>query len=68
MTLLESDAYDGAKGSVGHTSPTNGSNPNLRVAVKSVKSNYKTGSERAAGTGFGNIKPVNPNVGLKRSR
>jgi hypothetical protein len=68
MALLESDAYDGAKGSIGHTSPINGSNPNLSVAVKSIKSNYNTGSERASGTGFGNIKFVNPSGSSKGPR
>jgi len=68
MALLENDAYDGAKGSIGHTSPTNGSSPNLSVAVKSTKSNFKVGSERASGTGFGNIKSVNPSGGSKGPR
>ena len=65
MALLESDAYDGAKGGIGHSSPVNGTSPNLRVAIKSSKSNYSIGSERASGTGFGSIKSVSPTGGSK---
>ncbi len=65
MTLLTSDAYDGAKGGIGHSSPYNGTSLSLRVAIKSSKSNYRTGSERASGTGFGNVKYVSPIGGSK---
>lgn len=68
MALLGNDAYDGAKGNIGHTSPVNGSSPNLRVAIKSTKSNYNVGSERASGTGFGNIKSVSPSGSSKGPR
>jgi len=65
MELMENDTYDGAKGGIGHSSPVNGTSPNLRVAIKSSKSNYRIGSERASGTGFGNIKYVSPVGGAK---
>jgi len=68
MELMENDTYDGAKGSVGHSSPVNGTSPNLRVSIKSTKSNYRAGSERASGTGFGNIKYVSPRGGSKGPR
>ena len=68
MALLESDAYDGAKGGIGHSSSSNGSSPNLSVAIKYSKSNLRTGSERASGTGFGNIKCVQPMGGSKGPR
>ena len=65
MALLPSDTYDGAKGSIGRSSPVNGTSPNLRVGVKSSKSRCRTGSERASGTGFGNVKYVSPTGGSK---
>ena len=65
MALLENDTYDGAKGGIGHSSPVNGTSPNLRVAIKSSKSGLRVGTERASGTGFGNIKGVGPVSGPK---
>ena len=37
MALLESDAYDGAKGGIGHSSSSNGSSPNLALQLSIPK-------------------------------
>lgn len=63
VELNVSDTYDGSKGSVGTTPSLIGSNPNLSVAVKSIKKGLNTGSERAPG--FGTIKAVMPRGGPK---
>ena len=62
MDLLENDAYDGSKGSAGHSSDTTGSG-NLSVSIKSIKKGLNTGSERAKG--FGTVKAVYPRGGSK---
>lgn len=63
IELDVSDTFDGSKGTVGATPSLMGSNPNLRVAVKSIKKGLNTGSERASG--FGTIKAVMPQGGSK---